>query len=199
LFTSSNYYTTLLQGGDDISPENEEVYEKASDAETAEEIEAGDADDEAEDVETKELLRKGEAEAPNRTACLRRRRPAPMAAEAEGRSAGSAARSDSMRQVEAEIAVEGEVEAKAAMEEGERAEECGLGWVARPLGYEADNVWILQLIWLRRVGQQYMGLIYRHSPWIRIWLYPDFEVDTQKICILKKTQKVCPYFDTFIM
>jgi hypothetical protein len=115
------------QGGEDISPENEEVYEKASEAEAAEEIEAGDADDEAEDVETKELLRNGEAEAPNRTACLRGRRPAPIAADAEGRTTGSAARSDSMRQVEAEIAGEGEVEAKAAIGGGGRAS--GRVWV----------------------------------------------------------------------
>jgi hypothetical protein len=115
------------QGGEDISPENEEVYEKASEAEAAEEIEAGDTEDEAEDVETKELLRNGEAEAPNRTACLRGRRPAPIAADAEGRTTGSAARSDSMRQVEAEIAGEGEVEAKAAIGGGGRAS--GRVWV----------------------------------------------------------------------
>lgn len=107
---------------------NEEVYEKASDAEAAEESDAGDTEEEAEDVETKELRRSGEAEAPNRAA-LRGRRPAPIAAaDGEGRRAGSAARRESMRQAEAEMAGEGEVEAKAAMEveeEGgsERAEQ----------------------------------------------------------------------------
>ena len=108
------------------------MYEKASEADTADETEAEATEDEAEDVETKELLRNGEAEAPNRTACLRLR--GRMLADGEGRIAGREARRESMRQVEAEIAGEGEVEAKAAMEEeGERAEDCGLGGEASRL------------------------------------------------------------------
>ena len=117
MFIPPNCYVTS-QGGENISPEKEEVYEKAIEADTAAEIEAGATEDEAEDVETKELLRNGEAEAPNRTSCLRlrRRRPPPMLADGEGRIAGREARRESMRQVDAEIAGEGEVEAKAAME-----------------------------------------------------------------------------------
>ena len=93
------------------------MYEKARDAEAAEDIGAGETEDEAEDVETKELRRNGAAEA----ACLRGR----TAADGEGRSAGSAARRESMRQAEAEIAGEGEVEAKAARSEERRVgKEC---------------------------------------------------------------------------
>ena len=111
----------------DTSPEKEEVYEKASDAETAAETGAGDTEDEADDVETKELRRNGAAEAPNRpAACLRGRRRPPRAADGEGRSEGSAARRESMRQVEAE--------AKASMGGGERASGgmwCRRGWRCR--------------------------------------------------------------------
>lgn len=66
----------------------------------------------------------------------------------EGRSAGRAARRDAMRQVEAEIAGDGEAEGKAAMAEGggEPASwASGIGWRGwrgvRPLGFEPDNVW----------------------------------------------------------
>ena len=75
------------------------MYEKASDAEAAADSGAGDTEDEADDVETKELRRNGAAEAPSRpAACLRGRGAPPR----EGRSEGSAARRESMRQVEAE-------------------------------------------------------------------------------------------------
>jgi hypothetical protein len=88
----------------DTSPEKEEVYEKASDAETAADTGAGAAQDEADvDVETKELRRNGAAEAPDRpAACLRGRGAPPRAADGEGRNEGSAVRRESMRQVEAE-------------------------------------------------------------------------------------------------
>lgn len=119
---------------------NEEVYEKASDAEAAEESDAGDTEEEAEDVETKELRRSGEAEAPNRAA-LRGRRPAPIAAaDGEGRRAGSAARRESMRQAEAEMAGEGEVEAKAAMEvEEEGGSERAEQWLERRQRHHDDG------------------------------------------------------------
>ena len=144
----------------DTSPEKEEVYEKASDAETAAETGAGDTEDEADDVETKELRRNGAAEAPNRpAACLRGRRRPPRAADGEGRSEGSAVQRESMRQVEAE--------AKASMGGGEGGSErgsvvclVGEGGDARmPLGFEADNVCILLPIGFRRVGPEAMGLI----------------------------------------
>ena len=66
----------------------------------------------------------------------------------EGRSAGRAVRGDAMRQVEAEIAGDGEAEGKAAMAEGGgEPASCasGIGWRGwrgvRPLGFEPDNVW----------------------------------------------------------
>jgi hypothetical protein len=127
----------------DTSPEKEEVYEKASDAETAADNGAGDTQDEADDVETKELRRNGAAEAPSRpAACLRGRGAPPRAAEGKGRREGSAARRESIRQVEAE----GEADAKASMvgKKKERASErrsvVGEGGDARRCRYALKRI-----------------------------------------------------------
>lgn len=84
----------------------------------------------------------------------------------EGRRTGRAERSDAMLQVEAEIAGEGETEAKAAMasdgEEGdgsERRSGGGFGWRGgewrgRSGGFEPDNVWLLRPIGLCLAGRK---------------------------------------------